>query len=599
MPGLSDMSSLSGFGGATSATTPTRPPMPTDVDQARSEHQFTRWQILNEDWEDVERLWLEQYIDPERLELWGPPDLSANPLSEIARALTTPGLYGRRPSPSNADGSNAEILIAPNEQLDQAGYFSKMQRTQYLAWGMVETFLALDVVQGRVTFRPVRPSDVYVEVDPDRPDVAVKLWELRLRPDAIKKGAWIYTWDKYDLGEKQGEVVIREPSYTITDADGEDVSGSYLRRPDGTFGAMTGAAYPYRYEDSEPFLRHQIYRTVDSGEYWNYLDRRGLHRGTLNTALYYTYAGHCAKDASGSMVIVVGASEPAGDVRIGSSGEPTRSLVQSPGGMLFLERDGDSQPMITEVGPAGNLTEVAGWAREYKIEQATRAGLNPADITRQHANPTSGAALAISNKQRRETMAQVEPLFRAADLECFRKCAALLRIAGVDQFVPETGYAITYAPIPESPQETEDKRTQIDWEVGNDYLSPIDAYIRLHPGTSRDAAAKALTENKLDRARLSAAFTDALQAAGLGDSGDDSESALQSFNELSLAAERVARLGDLDGLNAIRRRMADALGTKYPGDLTELAGGGGGAPPAPPAIEDDEDTDTHPPPPTD
>lgn len=525
------------------AQLPTRPRMPTDADEWRSQHQAARWKILNEDWEDIEQDWLENHVGKERVALWGPPDLSANPLAEISRQLATPGLYGSAPEVRHQDEA-AQRLVGPGGYLSAAGYWTRMQRVQYLAHGLGDVYHAHDVSDdGRLVLRLVRPQDVYVEVDADETDRAVALWELRLRWwDARAK--WVYTWDRYDLGEWRGAVEVRPPSYSVALATqdgkaGEDVSNVFLVRPDGTSGGLFGDAYPFRVADGTPILRHIHYRTLNSGDYWNHLDRRGVHRGTLNTALYYTYAGHCARDATGRMVFCVGVEAPADVQRDeGNYGQPLRTMQMTPGAAYFTEPTGQGQPLIVEVGPGANLPDVSAWAQAYELKQATRWGLNPADITRQHANPTSGAALAISTSQKREVMGQVEEIFRAADLEAIRVSAALLRLAGVDAGLPEDGYSITYAPIRHTPQEDRDERDAIDWEVSKGYLSPLDAYRRLHPGATAEDALAAIVQAREDQARID----EELEIRGIV---QDEQESIEQPGEVALAegvpeAESVA-----------------------------------------------------------
>ena len=53
-----------------------RPMMPTAADQQRAIHQFTRLQILMEEWDQVLEDWREEHIGAERSQVWGLVDLS-------------------------------------------------------------------------------------------------------------------------------------------------------------------------------------------------------------------------------------------------------------------------------------------------------------------------------------------------------------------------------------------------------------------------------------------------------------------------------------------------------------------------------------------
>ncbi len=571
---------------------PTRPSMPTSTDDWRSKHTSTRHQILTEEWEKVASEWVGDRVGSSKQKILGTPDLSANPLAEICRQLSTPGLYGKIPEVRHSTEPDAAApLIGPEGFLAKAGYWQRMQRIQYFALGLGDMLVRLDVPAhlGRLTVRNVFPQNVYVVVDEDAPDAPVVLWELRLRRwEAQEK--WIYVWEQYDLGEIRGDVVIREPSYRIVEAmrdgtSGQDLSNIFLVNARGEPGALVGESYPYRYDDGEVFLPFVVYRSIDSGEFWNFLDRRGAHRGTLNTALYYTYAGHCALAASGNSVIVAGLVPVAAEVDRDeeNEGAPIRTITLMPGALMYHEFDGDGQPFVKEIGPGANLESVANFARDYEMKIATRFGLMGSDVTRQHANPTSGAALTISNQQKREVMDQVREIFRAGDLEAIRKSAALVRLAGLAT-TPETGHTISYHAIPKSAEEKKAERDDLDWQVENDFLSPFEAYQKQHPGASEEDAIAAMVKADTDTRRLAAAQQAAAEAAGLVDEGAAADpDAARSLNELSLAVERLVRAGDLEGVNQIRRSISDVLGSKPLADLTTL---GPATPAVPPPNED-------------
>lgn len=87
-----------------------RPMMPTAEDEARSVMQYARLSILMDDWDEMLEDWRDEHIGEQRSQIWGLVDTSSNTLSERAKQLSTPGLYGRRPTWSNQD-ANAEALV--------------------------------------------------------------------------------------------------------------------------------------------------------------------------------------------------------------------------------------------------------------------------------------------------------------------------------------------------------------------------------------------------------------------------------------------------------------------------------------------------------
>lgn len=496
------------------ATLPTRPSMPTEGDNVRSLKQSARYAIMTEDFEELLKQWMGTRVDPQRLAAWGPPDTSSNVLSDMCRQFSTPGLYGSRPDVFHADPTN-QALVGPNGHMDRAGYWTMMQWVQYLAIGMGDWLVRADADSAGLSFRLVAPQDVWIYSDQDRPDRPIVLWELRLRFLKLpgdSEGAWVYAWDQYDVGEKDAAGVhTREPSYRVVRcSDDLDVSNYFLGPV-----ALSGEAYPYRDEVGAPFLPFPIYRAVDSKQAWNHLHKVGATRGTLNAATHWTYAGHAARDASGKVVMCVGLAPIAGDSQ--NVGDPSmiRSVQLSPGSILYHAALPEAtQVMIQEVGPGGNLDEVAAFAHGYEARQLARWGISADDVQKSSADPASGAALFISRQSKREYASQVKPLFERADLEAIRICAALLRLAVVDVFA-ETGYSISYAEIPKSPQEEAAERDNLDWDITHGHASELDAYRRRHPGTRDEDAVAALTKAAVDKASLAKSITDALAAAGL------------------------------------------------------------------------------------
>lgn len=494
----------------TLAQLPTRPRMPTDADEHRSKHQWVRLSILRDEHDDTLSEFMEQSVDGERLQTWGIPDISANPLADSSRQLTTPGLYGRRPKVLHSKPSNAG-LIGPGGWLDRAGYWTRMQSTQYLTVGMGDWLLHMGVMRGELVVRSISPHDIWLRCPNEAPDRPVELWELMLR-EHVATGEWIYTYDAYDLGDPS---TGRPASYRIVranaDGDGkyEDLSNVFLERPDGSHGPVEGPAYPWRRSsDDQPRFPFTRYRSIDSGECWNAHEKRGAHRGTLNAGVFATYAGHCARDATGSMVMIAGLepvsvdvhSEPSSSLRTTAT-RNIRSVRNTPGMLLYHELQDGVQPFIKEIGPGVNLEMVAKFAAGYEMRQQVRAGLSASDAAKKSANPTSGSALHISNKQKREFSDKVEPLFRASDLDAIELAAIVLRAAGLDTF-DEDGYSVVYAEIPRSPQEEKERRDGLQWQVDQGLMSEAQRYQELNPGATLEDAVTALAEVEVMNARV-------------------------------------------------------------------------------------------------
>jgi hypothetical protein len=507
--------------------------MPTAADQARAIHQHARLQILMEEWDEILEDWRSVHIGAERSQVWGPVDTSSNTLAEMARQLSTPGLYGRRPKWRNQD-ANAERLVGDGGLYDLAGWFSKMPFVSYLTLGLGDWFTRWNVdSRRRFTAELVPPHDVYLVEDPDSKGMAVELWRLRrrmLEPEA----KWIYTWEVYDLGRVGPDGKFsRPPSFRIHAAEngsaatdgggfvggglGEDLSRRFIVDPvTGKPGALVGERYPWISKvDGMPRFPWGHHKDADTGQLWNTFTKRGAHRGALNAALYWTYAGHCARDATGSYVIVAGLQpgNVSTVVDVGrrpfsrdpvSGAVPVQTKLITPGAIDYHDTKDDQTPFVHEVGPGVNLPDVVEFADRYDMKQATRWGLNPSDLSRGSANPSSAAALMVSNEGKREFAAQVEGAFRAADLAAVQAAAIVARAGGLGDF-PEQGYSIEYQKIPRSHVEEKERRDDLTWQQEQGMMSKIDVYRELNPGTTREDAIAALLKVESDNAETSTA----------------------------------------------------------------------------------------------
>jgi len=595
--------------------------MPTAEDEARAVHQWTRLQILMEDWDDVIDEWLEEHIGEERAEIWGIPDTSANSLADLCRQLSVPGLYGHRPRVDRATGGG-QGLVDEGGLLDAAGYWTKMSFVQYLTLGLGDMLTRFHVTRaGRFSVRLVWPHNVFLVGDPEDAGHPVELWELRRR-HLLPENRWIYTWEVFDLGRHGpgGEVVV-PPSFriheamngsprTIAPAAGEfrpgglgvDLSDRFIRRPDGTFGALVGEDYPWVGDDGQPVFPYGRYQDADTGQLWNTFAKRGAHRGTLNGALYWTYTGHVARDATGSYVILAGLTPSGTDsLKTGLRGQLHGRALQSKlieaGTMEYHDVREGQTPFVHEVGASENLPALLDFSERYEMRQATRFGLNPSDLSRQSANPSSAAALLVSNEGKREFSAQVQPVFRRADLAAIRIAAIVLAAAGLGTW-PQTGYSVQYHEIPKSPQELREIREQLSWELAQGMRSRIGMYQALNRGVGEADALAALQRIAEQERLVEEAIADPTAAAGAGAAQDTALNGAQTDALVKIVQEVASGNLPRDSAIAIVQR---AFTVDEPEAQRLLGSAGAGftiAPPPPPPgalpVDDSEAPDEQP-----
>lgn len=544
---------------STALTSPTsipRPPMPYgDADaNLRAQRQSDRYAVLTEQHEELARAWIEQHVEPDFAGVLGIPDLSVNTLATNSQQSSA--LYDS-PAMVQHPESRADVLIGPNGYL--ADYWVGQQWCQYLAVGIGDWIRVPEVVDGRLVGRHVSPANVYVVTDPRDPRRAIELWELRTRSVPREDGEGTetaYVWDRWMLADPDR---AGEPSYRIlvpASAGGyRDVTAAVEGRefwgPIAPASATSrGSGYPWRL-GGVPFIPHVFYSPVDDGQLLHPTYRRGVYHGTLNAIMHWTAVKRALLSTSGEMVLTFGLKLPEGKVQDGGKKETRRTLQVTPNAVVQCahdEQSGANAPNVWKIGPGQNLEVIVRTASEYEAQQRKRWGAGESSATRTGASPWSGAALTISNHDRREAQRRMEPCFRRADLEYITKAVGALKAAGkLDGDFPESGYSITYASIPLTPDEQKQEREQLDWEEASGLLSPTQKYMRLHPGSSVEAAERAIVQAAIEQARTKHEIDLALAAAGLAEQPGGAGAAGEELQTLALNGAQVTSLLEILG----------------------------------------------------
>lgn len=452
-------------------------------DAARSEYQEARLCILRETWATLAEDYIRSVVSDEQMTGWlGFPSTASNHIATVVRQLSTPGLYGRRPVVTCGDPA-ALPLIDPAGLLDRSGLWTVAQQAEYYTRGIGDLFVAASIDDGVLRWRLVWPHLVTVTVDAGR---VVSMAEIRQRRGPGTPGApsWRWAWDVYDAAT--GALTIREP---VTGGEyGEDWTEVYGLT--GLTPRPGGVPYVHR-------------RAIDDGGTWHEHHLRGLHAGTLQGALLDTVAQRVAVFASGHAHIIGGADPTSipGTVQTASgsmalTSVPSRSMSVIPGSATFVTVEPGSSLSHIDIGPGADLAELGMYAAQHAVRMATAAGLDVPDVMRQTANPTSGAALAVSRETRREMAAQYAEVARFDDLATLALASDVLATAGV--MVPRSGYTIEYQQIPRTPTEEAERRADIEWRIGQGMMSRVDGYMALHPGATREAAVAELVRIAAD-----------------------------------------------------------------------------------------------------
>jgi hypothetical protein len=297
-----------------------------DSEQARVRDGACRYQLLQEDADALVEDWIGQYVPPDRTSTWGPPDTSKVPIVTVARAMSTPGHYGREPRIVGDVAGLAELLRA-------AGWASKMQSVEYLAYGMNTCGLLPSWSDdlGRLVLAVCPSHLLWFDEHPDDPTVAIVQRRLQVRN---VYGEDCLAWDVWDVSDPSS------PVFRIVKADrrgeyGDDITEEVTGR-----GPLVGDDYPYRDAAGRPFAPVVLYRTHDDSSMWSWHRGKGAFRGSLMAVLYNSHAGKCARDAVSQGGIMVDAEPVGGNVGYDNSRRGVVSIDFEAGDILHYRSTG-------------------------------------------------------------------------------------------------------------------------------------------------------------------------------------------------------------------------------------------------------------------
>jgi hypothetical protein len=504
---------------------PMRPTFP-DAEQIRCDRHALRWLILHEECEERVVEWMKTQVGADRLASWGNPDTAFLALAQIARQLSTPGLYESPPIIGNAD-TQARALGDPDGPLKDSGLWALQQHVQYLSVGMGDCIAADELTDAGLGHRIVHPADVVMHGHADRPEDPVFYRELRLRYDSPGE-RWVWTWDEYDIRD------LSNPRFRVLMITGDteiDATNMWIDvdSEPAPVGGLTGALYRWRdpervdaakYPLGEPFIPRTVYRSASTGRIWNDHHMRSVVIGTLQGVMFQTFTGRAALDAAGSSVVGIDVEPQFTGIRTeraDGTGEVLRTVALTPGSMSFLHsREGAKNPHVQVIGPGQNLGALSGFSTQYGAQLAMAWGLNPGDLLRTSKDPTSGAALAISESGRLRYSRRFALHAERADCERMRKIACILRANPATGYTGATsGWTIQYPGLELAPGEAQAERDDIEWQTEHGYMSPVDGYQRLHPGVGADAARESIIAARVEAAAIDAEVARRLAERGI------------------------------------------------------------------------------------
>lgn len=451
-------------------------PTPADpAEKARWLHSATRYRMLSGDWDQDLLDWCSLHLDEERMTLLGQIDTSSNAFKQACQ-LQSAMTYREAPTVGHPTADISVLLDA----FDKAGLWTKMPRIHYYTTGLREMVLRPDVDDDGLTIRQVFPHNVLAWADARRPDVPVRLWELRER---VVGDELVVAWDQADISNPAN------PTFRVVQdgRPGEEATDI----TEAVFGkTLDGENYPFWLPDGTPVVPYGMRHAEDTGDLWDPYFGREAVRGTLTSAMLQSFTVRAAHSVTGNVVLGINCNF--GSLRVlQQGGEGAAKVVpMEPGSMHEVQprtKDGPP-PSIVVIPPGAELDKLAAHCDDYEKRVLYRAGVKPPDPTAQHGDARSGYALGLDDRGRREQAQAMEPMARRADLELIQLCALMLNLHAGRDLLPLDGYTIRYGSIPLTPEEERERRERLTWEYSAGIIEGWELVQAYLPGITEQEA---------------------------------------------------------------------------------------------------------------
>lgn len=455
---------------ADASTTAARyPTLPGDADeQARRESARLRLRLLRGEWFDDLRRHMAQHFDPIREHAVGKPDTSTNLFSAVIDQLAV--LYDRPPIIRHDDPAAAERAT---ELLAGAGWWSLGGMLQRYALGCREAFVRPVVTEaGDLLLRVVTPDLVHAEESPDAPDLPAMMQEARMRELGEGDDQWYL--DVLDVRDPAN------PSYRILRiGDGEDVT----ERVRGS----TDWPQQFRLADGAPVMPYATYHAKRTGRLWDWRTGAESVEGTLTVAVLWSWWVHCTRDSAWSQRWTMDAALR-GSKRSGTGTAEHSAIVTDPSSVMQFQSDGD-RATIGQWVPAIDPLTLGTAIGEFEQRLLVHFGLSPGDVQRAEG-ASSGYAITLRRESVRQAQRRMASQFERGDVELLRLISCLYR--GTDKAIPEDGWSVSYPGPPKSWDEVQAEMNRLGELAALGLASKVDAYMELHPGTTREQATEEL-----------------------------------------------------------------------------------------------------------
>lgn len=467
-----------------------QPPAPGNPTEAhRCEHTRARYAMMEGRWVGLLQDRLEAQLGTVRRAAWGIPDVSSNPLRSVCTELAC--LYDAPPDVRHTQymaSPNIERMVGPNGELARAGLWPQMPRFQSLVIALREMWMRVDVVDGRLVFRPVPPHMTMADADPARPTVPTMLGELRLRR---VEAELLWTWDVWDIRDPEAA------SFRVYEAlDGWKFGRDLTSTLHGA--TYEGASYPaqWRRANGAPVIPAVLYHAAARGDQlFDPFNSIELFEGSLNLAVLYSYLNHAIRDASHPQRYAVGVRVSGMEATDLGTRASRAEVVTDPTTILMFDPVAEtSQPMLGQYAAGADIEKLESVVAAQAHRLATDAGLAPSELQRTSGSARSGYAISLSQEGKRIAQRRYITQFQGSDEALVGLAAVMLNrwseANAAPTNYPEGGWSVLYREVPLSPQELEARRTHVLQMMEAGLMSRVDALRYFGSLSEQDAVAQ-------------------------------------------------------------------------------------------------------------